>query len=147
MCPRRPRNVIADAIWDRVAIHGLNPPAGAGVGPAVVLAARRSAVTWSRATTVGCSTSTHRERRGRHMAKRLFTSESVTEGHPDKMADQISDAILDDLLRQDPDSRVAVESLLTTGQVHVAGEVTTRATPMSSRSSATSSSTSATTRR
>ena len=59
------------------------------------------------------------------MAKRLFTSESVTEGHPDKMADQISDAILDDLLGQDPSSRVAVETLLTTGQVHVAGEVTT----------------------
>jgi S-adenosylmethionine synthetase len=56
---------------------------------------------------------------------RLFTSESVTEGHPDKMADQISDAILDDLLRQDPQSRVAVETLLTTGQVHVAGEVAT----------------------
>ncbi len=59
------------------------------------------------------------------MTKRLFTSESVTEGHPDKMADQISDAILDDLLRQDPASRVAVETMLTTGQVHVAGEVTT----------------------
>ncbi len=59
------------------------------------------------------------------MSKRLFTSESVTEGHPDKMADQISDAILDDLLRQDPASRVAIETLLTTGQVHVAGEVTT----------------------
>jgi len=59
------------------------------------------------------------------VSKRLFTSESVTEGHPDKMADQISDAILDDLLRQDPTSRVAVETLLTTGQVHVAGEVTT----------------------
>ena len=59
------------------------------------------------------------------MSRRLFTSESVTEGHPDKMADQISDAILDDLLRQDPASRVAVETMLTTGQVHVAGEVTT----------------------
>jgi S-adenosylmethionine synthetase len=59
------------------------------------------------------------------VSKRLFTSESVTEGHPDKMADQISDAILDDLLRQDPRSRVAVETMLTTGQVHVAGEVTT----------------------
>ncbi len=59
------------------------------------------------------------------MSRRLFTSESVTEGHPDKMADQISDAILDDLLRQDPDSRVAVETMLTTGLVHVAGEVTT----------------------
>ena len=59
------------------------------------------------------------------MSGRLFTSESVTEGHPDKMADQISDAILDDLLAQDATSRVAVETLLTTGQVHVAGEVTT----------------------
>ena len=60
------------------------------------------------------------------MSRRLFTSESVTEGHPDKMADQISDAILDDLLGQDAASRVAVETLLTTGQVHVAGEVTTK---------------------
>ena len=59
------------------------------------------------------------------MSKRLFTSESVTEGHPDKIADQISDAILDSLLAQDPSSRVAVETLITTGQVHVAGEVTT----------------------
>jgi S-adenosylmethionine synthetase len=59
------------------------------------------------------------------MSKRLFTSESVTEGHPDKIADQISDAILDSLLQQDPTSRVAVETLITTGQVHVAGEVTT----------------------
>ncbi len=59
------------------------------------------------------------------MSQRLFTSESVTEGHPDKMADQISDAILDDLLRQDSRSRVAVETMLTTGQVHVSGEVTT----------------------
>lgn len=57
--------------------------------------------------------------------RRLFTSESVTEGHPDKMADQISDAILDSLLSQDRTSRVAVETLITTGQVHVAGEVTT----------------------
>ncbi|MET8040413.1 methionine adenosyltransferase [Micromonospora sp. NPDC005215] len=57
--------------------------------------------------------------------KRLFTSESVTEGHPDKIADQISDAVLDALLAQDPGSRVAVETLITTGQVHVAGEVTT----------------------
>ena len=59
------------------------------------------------------------------MSKRLFTSESVTEGHPDKIADQISDAILDSLLSQDIKSRVAVETLITTGQVHVAGEVTT----------------------
>jgi S-adenosylmethionine synthetase len=55
----------------------------------------------------------------------FFTSESVTEGHPDKICDQISDAILDDLLAQDPDSRVAIEALTTTGTVHVAGEVTT----------------------
>ena len=59
------------------------------------------------------------------MPRRLFTSESVTEGHPDKIADQISDAILDEMLRQDPRSRVAVETLITTGQVHIAGEVTT----------------------
>ena len=59
------------------------------------------------------------------MTKRLFTSESVTEGHPDKIADQISDAILDSLLSQDVKSRVAVETLIATGQVHVAGEVTT----------------------
>ncbi len=61
------------------------------------------------------------------MIRRLFTSESVTEGHPDKIADQISDAILDALLAQDAKSRVAVETLITTGQVHVAGEVTTEA--------------------
>ncbi|MEU0009426.1 methionine adenosyltransferase [Streptomyces sp. NPDC006314] len=61
------------------------------------------------------------------MSRRLFTSESVTEGHPDKIADQISDTVLDALLRQDPASRVAVETLITTGQVHIAGEVTTAA--------------------
>ncbi len=55
-----------------------------------------------------------------------FTSESVTEGHPDKVCDQISDGILDELLKQDPDSRVAVECLTTTGTLHVAGEVTTK---------------------
>lgn len=59
------------------------------------------------------------------MSKRLFTSESVTEGHPDKIADAISDAVLDSLLSQDIKSRVAIETLITTGQVHVAGEVTT----------------------
>jgi S-adenosylmethionine synthetase len=59
------------------------------------------------------------------MSKRLFTSESVTEGHPDKIADAISDAVLDSLISQDKKSRVAVETLITTGQVHVAGEVTT----------------------
>jgi len=61
------------------------------------------------------------------VARRLFTSESVTEGHPDKIADQISDGVLDALLAADPRSRVAVETLITTGQVHVAGEVTTQA--------------------
>ena len=61
------------------------------------------------------------------MARRLFTSESVTEGHPDKIADQVSDGILDALIGADPRSRVAVETLITTGQVHVAGEVTTNA--------------------
>ncbi|MFJ4336973.1 methionine adenosyltransferase [Streptomyces sp. NPDC088915] len=61
------------------------------------------------------------------MSRRLFTSESVTEGHPDKIADQISDTILDALLKEDPSSRVAVEALITTGLVHVAGEVTTSA--------------------
>ncbi|GAB2649214.1 methionine adenosyltransferase [Prescottella soli] len=59
--------------------------------------------------------------------KRLFTSESVTEGHPDKICDAISDSILDAMLEADPHSRVAVETLVTTGQVHVAGEVTTSA--------------------
>jgi len=59
------------------------------------------------------------------MRKYFLTSESVTEGHPDKICDQISDGILDELIRQDPNSRVAVECLTTTGTVHVAGEVTT----------------------
>ena len=61
------------------------------------------------------------------MSARLFTSESVTEGHPDKICDQISDGILDAILEQDPKARVAVETLVTTGLVHVAGEVTTEA--------------------
>ncbi|MCS0604655.1 methionine adenosyltransferase [Streptomyces sp. LP11] len=61
------------------------------------------------------------------MSRRLFTSESVTEGHPDKIADRISDTVLDALLRDDPRARVAVETLITTGQVHLAGEVTTTA--------------------
>ncbi|CRK62144.1 S-adenosylmethionine synthetase [Alloactinosynnema sp. L-07] len=61
------------------------------------------------------------------MNSRLFTSESVTEGHPDKICDAISDSILDALLAKDPRSRVAVETMVTTGQVHVAGEVTTEA--------------------
>jgi S-adenosylmethionine synthetase len=58
--------------------------------------------------------------------RRLFTSESVTEGHPDKLADQISDAVLDALLKDDPYSRVAVETFAITGQIHIAGEVTTK---------------------
>jgi S-adenosylmethionine synthetase len=63
---------------------------------------------------------------GKMTRRYLFTSESVTEGHPDKVCDQISDSILDEFLRQDPDSRVAVESITTTGIVFVAGEVTSR---------------------
>ncbi|GAA2090997.1 MULTISPECIES: methionine adenosyltransferase [Brevibacterium] len=58
---------------------------------------------------------------------RQFTSESVTEGHPDKICDQISDAVLDELIRQDPDAKVAVETMVTTGLVHVAGEINTSA--------------------
>ena len=61
------------------------------------------------------------------MTSWTFTSESVTEGHPDKMADQISDAILDAILARDPDGRVACETLLTTGLVVVAGEISTEA--------------------
>ena len=61
------------------------------------------------------------------MKKYLFTSESVTEGHPDKICDKISDAILDELLRQDPESRVACETCCTTGLVMVMGEITTKA--------------------
>ena len=61
------------------------------------------------------------------MAKWTFTSESVTEGHPDKMADQVSDAVLDAILAADPMARVACETLLTTGLVVVAGEITTSA--------------------
>ncbi len=67
------------------------------------------------------------EQRVGAVGRRLFTSESVTEGHPDKMCDAISDTVLDALLAEDPRSRVAVETLVTTGQVHVAGEVTTSA--------------------
>ncbi|HXP15394.1 MAG TPA: methionine adenosyltransferase, partial [Actinomycetes bacterium] len=64
---------------------------------------------------------------GTHVANRyLFTSESVTEGHPDKIADQISDAILDEILRDDPTGRVACETLITTGLVVVAGEISTK---------------------
>ena len=59
--------------------------------------------------------------------RKYFTSESVTEGHPDKVCDRISDSILDALLEADPQSRVAVETMVTTGLVHVAGEVSTNA--------------------
>ena len=62
------------------------------------------------------------------MERRLFTSESVTEGHPDKVADQISDAILDDILSRDPNARVACETVCTTGLVMVCGEITTNTT-------------------
>lgn len=66
-------------------------------------------------------------KRGILMADYLFTSESVTEGHPDKVCDQISDAILDELIKQDPESRVACETFVTTGMVTVMGEITTKA--------------------
>ena len=59
------------------------------------------------------------------MARKLFTSESVTEGHPDKICDQISDAILDALLEKDPNSRVACEVTASTGMIHIMGEITT----------------------
>ena len=70
-------------------------------------------------------------RHGRH----LFTSESVTEGHPDKIADQISDSILDAILAQDPVGRVACETLVTTGLAVVAGEITTTASAMKGKAS------------
>ena len=60
------------------------------------------------------------------MRRSLFTSESVTEGHPDKICDQISDAVLDAILAEDPDARVACETTCTTGLVHVMGEITTK---------------------
>ncbi len=59
------------------------------------------------------------------MAKRLFTSESVTEGHPDKICDQISDAILDAIMEKDPNGRVACETCVSTGLIHIMGEITT----------------------
>ena len=61
------------------------------------------------------------------MSRRLFTSESVTEGHPDKICDQISDGVLDALLAKDPNSRVACETCTTTGMIMVMGEITTEA--------------------
>ena len=78
----------------------------------------------------------------------LFTSESVTEGHPDKVADQISDAILDEVLRQDATGRVACETLVTTDMIVLAGEITTHARTIMSvvtRTSATTAPTSAST--
>ena len=63
------------------------------------------------------------------MSKKVFTSESVSEGHPDKVADQVSDAIVDALVAEDPNSRVACETLIKTGMVVVAGEVRTSASP------------------
>ena len=73
------------------------------------------------------------------MARHLFTSESVTEGHPDKICDQISDAILDEILTHDPDARVACETCASTGLVHIMGEITTSCYVDFRRSSARSS--------
>ena len=70
------------------------------------------------------------------MARRLFTSESVTEGHPDKICDQISDAVLDAILEQDPNGRVACETCASTGLIHIMGEITTTAMWISPRSPA-----------
>ena len=66
-----------------------------------------------------------RQKGMQNMAKKLFTSESVTEGHPDKICDQISDAVLDAILEKDPMARVACETTVTTGLIHVMGEITT----------------------
>ena len=63
-----------------------------------------------------------------HGRNYIFTSESVSEGHPDKIADQISDSVLDAIFREDPNGRVACETLITTGIVFIAGEITTTAT-------------------
>ena len=70
-------------------------------------------------------TDNEKERKCKAMAKFLFTSESVTEGHPDKVCDRISDAILDTILEQDPQAHVACEVTATTGLIHVMGEITT----------------------
>src|SRR6476620_8047874 len=80
----------------------------------------------------------------RSMSSYLFTSESVSEGHPDKVADQISDAVLDAIIAQDPRARVACETMVKTGVAIVAGEVTTSAWSTSKPSRARSSATSAT---
>ena len=109
-CRSGPKAVLADAVWD------------------AVVAARWRRLRHRSTSVLGrlCPTFADLDS-GAPVTRRLFTSESVTEGHPDKIADQISDSILDALLAQDPRSRVAVETLITTGQVHVAGEVTTEA--------------------
>ena len=101
--PHGPKEALADVVWD------------------AVLAALARADICSRRLV----SDPRRPHRRSTVSRRLFTSESVTEGHPDKIADQISDSVLDALLKEDPRSRVAVETLVTTGQVHVAGEVTT----------------------
>src|SRR5262249_2879025 len=115
---RRSKKALADAVLHLAgeslrAVHRIreNPALHykAGDSPRLTNAQRRKA---------GTATS---------YARRIFTCGSVTEGHPDKIADQISDGILDALIGADPRSRVAVETLITTGQVHVAGEVTTSA--------------------
>ena len=132
--PRGPKTALADVIWDLVAARlpsaGLT---GARRGPAPRYNSAKPRTRQQectrrqdcRARGASLAGRSKRSRKGCQVARRLFTSESVTEGHPDKMADQISDAILDAMLKDDPGSHVAVETLITTGQVHVAGEVTT----------------------
>ncbi len=116
--PSGTKTALAHAVWDEVAARldsgrpgrpGVDRPAGALLPPAIVTADPRREKT----------------RSTRHVTGRLFTSDAVTEGHPDKIADPTSHSVLDAMIRQDAHSRVAVETLLTTGLVVVAGEVTT----------------------
>ena len=121
--PLRTKDAVADAILDRVC--ALLPPHDAAV---VAVAAGRTGATGERGRPPAWVRPPTRApiRMDQPVSTRYtFTSESVTEGHPDKMADQISDSVLDALLTDDPESRVACETLLTTGLVLVAGEITT----------------------
>ena len=120
--PRGPKEALANVVWDLVVVN-LDVSAGRQMSriPAQI---RDMPLGFRGSATI--APVIRGPRRGNDVARRLFTSESVTEGHPDKMADQISDTVLDAMIKDDPASRVAVETLITTGQVHVAGEVTTK---------------------
>ena len=124
--------------WSRIYNHAANKKIyQMGVNPPADIASGRIAEVRGRSMSCNCMTRTsqqecrgilelHNRKENKKMEKRLFTSESVTEGHPDKMCDQISDAILDALMEQDPMSRVACETCTTTGLVMVMGEITTK---------------------